>query len=115
MSDLNNLIRIVTQLRDERNWKQFHNPKDLATALSVEASELLEHFLWVSQEESFKVAQNKKEKIQDEMADVLAYLLALADATGIDIKEALENKMHKNRAKYPVEKAHSKTTKYNEL
>lgn len=67
MSDLNKLISIVTQFRDERNWKQFHNSKDVASALSIEVSELLEHFLWVSQEESFEVTHNKKEKIQDEM------------------------------------------------
>lgn len=115
MSDLTKMIGIVTQFRDERNWKQFHNPKDIAIALSVESSELLEHFLWVSQEESHEVVKSKKEDISDEMADVLAYLLALSDVADIDLAEALTKKMDKNKGKYPIDKAHSKSNKYNEL
>ena len=76
---------------------------------------MLEHFLWISQEESFVVLEDKNEDIKDELADVLAYLLAFADVAEIDLTSALESKMAKNRAKYPLEKAHSNATKYTDL
>ncbi len=115
MNDLNKLKEKLVEFRDERNWKQFHNPKDLSQAISIEASELLEHFLWVSQENSNKIVQDYKEDIADEMADILAYLLSLSDVTGIDLGEALLKKLEKNKIKYPIEKAKGIATKYNKL
>ena len=115
MRDLNKLKAKLVEFRDERDWKQFHNPKDLSQAISIEASELQEHFLWKSQEESHKVVKENKEDIEDEMADVFAYLLSLSDVTGIDLGEALLNKLEKNKQKYPVEKAKGISTKYNKL
>ena len=110
--NISQLQQVVNQFRDERDWKQFHNPKDLAQAISIESSELLEHFLWVSQDESVKVAKEMKEEIADEMADVLAYLLSLSDITGIELDKALVNKMKKNEEKYPISKAKGNSKKY---
>lgn len=115
MQDINELKQKLIDFRDERDWKQFHNPKDLAQAISIEASELQEHFLWVSQKQSYNVVKEKKEEIADEMADVFAYLLSLSDITGIDLGEALIHKLEKNKKKYPIDKAKGVTTKYNKL
>lgn len=102
MSQLKELEQLLVQFRDERDWKQFHNPKDLATALSIEAGELLEAFLWKSAEEA------KIEKVKEELADVLAYAILLGHHYNLDIEQ-------KNGEKYPVEKAKGSATKYNEL
>lgn len=115
MNDLNKLKQKIVDFRDERDWIQFHNPKDLSQAITIEASELLEHFLWVSQENSSKVVKENQEEIADEMADIFAYLLSLSDVTGIDLGEALVNKLEKNKQKYPVEKAKGLAIKYNKL
>ena len=115
MSDINRLKDKLIEFRDERDWKQFHNPKDLSQAISIEASELLEHFLWISQVDSHKVVQDNKEDIADEMADIFSYLLSLSDVTGIDLEKALLNKIEKNKKKYPVEKAKGTAKKYNKL
>lgn len=104
MKDLESLKKLMTDFRDARGWQKHHNPKDVAQALSIEASELLEHFLWVSQEDSYKQVEKNREAIADEMADVFAYLLSLSDVTGIHLGEALERKMLKNAQKYPLEK-----------
>ena len=97
---------------EERNWKQFHNPKDLALSLSLEASELLELFQWKTSEEA--VAKNR-EKMKDELADVIVYALDFADVLGFDLNEIITEKMKKNRLKYPVEKAWNSSKKYDEL
>lgn len=115
MSNIKELKQKLIEFRDEREWKQFHNPKDLSQAISIESSELLEHFLWVSQEDSYKVVEENKEEIADEMADVLSFLLSLSDVTGIDLEEALLRKIKKNKLKYPIEKAKGNSTKYNKL
>lgn len=115
MSNLKELKQKLIEFRDERDWKQFHNPKDLSQAISIEASELLEHFLWISQEDSYKVVETNKEEIADEMADVLSFLLSLSDVTGIDLEEALLKKIEKNKQKYPVEKSKGVATKYTKL
>jgi len=90
----------------EREWEQFHSPKNLAMALSVEAAELLEHFLWIEGEASRQVVSDPAElgEVGDELADVMVCVLCLANALGIDISDAVEKKMAKNAAKYPVEK-----------
>lgn len=109
MSDIKDITEALIKFRNERDWEQFHNPKDLALALSIEAGELLENFLWKSPE----VAD--KEKVKEELADVLAYSFLLAEKYGFDVKEILLEKIKKNGEKYPVEKAKGTAKKYNEL
>lgn len=102
----------VIQFREERNWRQFHNAKDLAISLSLEASELLELFQW---KENDKVVTENLEGVKDELADVLYYVLLMSHDLGIDIEEALESKLIKNERKYPIEKAYGSSKKYTEL
>jgi NTP pyrophosphatase (non-canonical NTP hydrolase) len=109
---MNELIKKVVEFRDLRNWKQFHNPKDLAISLSIEASELLENFQWKTSEES--VTENLP-KIREELADVLIYALLLSNELNIDPEQAIIDKIKKNGEKYPVEKAYGSNRKYNEL
>ena len=109
MSQLKDLEQLLVNFRDERDWKQFHNPKDLAVALSIEAGELLESFLWKDAEDA------KIEKVKEELADVLAYALLLGHHYGLDLEEVIREKVKKNGEKYPVEKAKGSATKYNEL
>ncbi|SDM13914.1 NTP pyrophosphatase, house-cleaning of non-canonical NTPs [Paenibacillus sp. OK060] len=106
------LIQKITTFRDERNWGQFHNPKDLAISLNLEASELLEIFQWKSNEEAIA---KSKDKLQDELADVLYYVLLMCNDLNIDPKKALIEKLKKNAEKYPVEKAYGSNKKYTEL
>jgi len=112
--NINDLKKKLVQFRDEREWKQFHNPKDLSQAISIEASELLEYFLWVSQEESHDIVLKNRDKIADEMADIFAYLLSLSDVTDINLGEALLNKLEKNKEKYPIDKVKGSSKKYTE-
>lgn len=105
----------IRRFRDERDWKQFHNPKDLAISISIEAAELLEEFQWKSQHEVEAHVVQKKEQISDEVADVAIYLFELADILGIDVKEAIRAKLKKNALKYPVDKAKGVATKYTDF
>ncbi len=100
---------------NERDWGQFHSPKNLAMAMAIEAGELMEHFQWVTTEESFKVLEDKKEEIENELADVVAYVLSMCNFYDIDLTEAFERKKKHNQEKYPVEKCSGKSTKYTEL
>ena len=102
----------ILKFRDARNWKQFHNPKDIAISISIEAAELLEVFQWSGSDVS---ADNKIEKIKEELADVLIYSTLMATDLGLDIDEIISNKIDANDRKYPVEKAKNKSTKYNLL
>jgi len=115
MSDIQELIEKIKKFRDERDWKQFHKPKDLAISLSLEAAEVLEHFQWKSEEEIKEYVQTHKEHIGEEIADVLYWVLLMSHDLEIDIVNALHRKMEKNEKKYPIEKAKGKHTKYNEL
>ena len=108
-SGLDDLSRSLLAFRDARDWKQFHKPKDLALAISVEAAELLEAFLWKSDQEA------EPGKIREELADVMAYVLLMADACKIDIRQALADKIKANANKYPVEKARGNARKYTDL
>lgn len=101
----------------ERDWEQFHSPKNLSMALAAEAGELMEHFLWSDSAASATVAQApaKREEIADELADVIIYALEFANITGIDVAAAIDAKLAKNAAKYPVEKARGRSDKYTEL
>lgn len=109
MSDFSEIINALKSFRDERDWEQFHNPKDLAIALSIESNELLEQFLWKSSSEA------SKEKLKEELADVFAYAFLLADKLEFDIEKIVLDKIAKNAKKYPVEKAKGNAKKYNEL
>ena len=102
----------ILKFRDARNWKQFHNPKDIAISISIEAAELLEVFQWSGSDVS---ADNKIEKIKEELADVLIYSTLMATDLGLDIDEIISNKIAANDRKYPVEKAKNKSTKYIQL
>ncbi|MEQ1533426.1 MAG: nucleotide pyrophosphohydrolase [Sideroxydans sp.] len=109
MSDTQEITRALLAFRDERDWAQFHNPKDLAVALNIEASELLESFLWKSSE------QANQDEIREELADVFAYAFLLADSYGLDVKQIVLEKIKKNALKYPIEKAKGSAKKYTEL
>ena len=105
-------INQVLKFRDDRNWKQFHNPKDVALSICLEAAELLEVFQWSGAD---TVCESKKEKIKEELADVLVYCIHMADACGLDMDEIVQEKMKNNNEKYPVEKAKDSAKKYNEF
>lgn len=105
-------IDMVLEFRDDRNWRQFHNPKDLAISVSLEASELLEIFQWSGDD---LVCAEKTEKIKEELADVLNYCILMADACGLDLDEIIQEKVKRNNEKYPVELAFGNKSKYTEL
>jgi len=115
MNEINKITNIIKKFRDERDWLQFHNHKDMALSLVLEATEVLEHFQWKSSEEVVEHGKVSKEELSDELADVAMYLFELADNLGIDLKKAIENKLKKNACKYPIAKAKGKHTKYNKL
>jgi len=107
----------IKKFCDDRDWDQFHGAKELATALIIESAELLEHFRWKNDKkvEELLKDENKREEIGDEMADVLYFLIRLAQRYDIDLSEALDRKIEKNNKKYPVEKAKGSSKKYNEF
>jgi len=106
---MKDVIQALIDFRDARDWEQFHNPKDLALAINVEAGELLELFLWKSAEDA------NGEKVKEELADIFAFAFLLADRYDFDVKEIVLEKIKKNNEKYPVEKAKGTAKKYNEL
>ena len=105
-------IKQILKFRDDRDWKQFHNPKDFAISISLEAAELLEVFQWSGSDTS---NENKQEKIKEELADVINYCVLMADVCGLDIDEIVQEKIKVNNEKYPVSKAKGKSDKYNKL
>jgi NTP pyrophosphatase (non-canonical NTP hydrolase) len=115
MSDIQELTKVINQFFDERDWKQFHNPKDMAISLLLESTEVLEHFQWKNEEEVQAHIKTHHSDIKDEIADVAMNLFALAHDLNIDLKEAMMAKMVKNRIKYPIEKAKGVSKKYNQL
>ena len=115
MSSIEAITEFLIRFRDERNWSQFHNSKDLAIALSIEAAELNELFLWKNATEVEQAEKENRQKIADELADILVYALMFAHRNGFDVEQIIRDKMKKNGEKYPVEKAHGKATKYTEL
>ena len=109
MSDLEELRKVIVQFTQERDWDQFHNGKDLALALSIEASELNEAFLW-------KEAKDVNvEKVKEELADIVNYAILIADKYDLDIKQIVLDKLRRNAEKYPVDKAYGSAKKYDEL
>lgn len=103
------IIDTLIKFRNERDWEQFHNPKDLAIAINIEAGELLEQFLWKNSNEA------DSEKVKEELADIFAFAFLLADKYKFDVKDIVLEKVKKNAEKYPVEKAKGTAKKYNEL
>lgn len=109
MSDLEELRKAIVQFTQERDWDQFHNGKDLALALSIEAAELNEAFLWKDAKEV------NVEKVKEELADIFNYAILIADKYSLDVKQIVLDKLRRNAEKYPVEKAYGSAKKYNEL
>ncbi|MDO8664468.1 MAG: nucleotide pyrophosphohydrolase [Candidatus Liptonbacteria bacterium] len=115
MKKIEELTKKLIAFRDARDWKQFHKPKDLAVSLSLEAAEVLEHFQWKSEKEIEEYLKTHKDDIGEELADVFNWVLIMSHDFGIDIASASAKKISKNEAKYPVEKAKGRHTKYNKL
>ena len=114
-SDITDLQARLREFANERDWEQFHSPKNLASALSVEAAELLEHFQWLTEAQSRALPEATHAKVSEELADVLLYLLQLADKLGIDPMEAARRKLLANAARYPVDQAKGSSRKYSEF
>ena len=113
--NLDDLQKKIVEYRDERNWKQFHNPKDLAISLNLEAAELLEHFQWKSPREVAEHLSTKKSEVSEELADILYWVLLMSNDLDINILEAGYKKLEINRIKYPIDKAKNNHKKYTEL
>jgi len=109
------LIKKLREFAKERDWDQFHSPKNLSMALSVEVSELVEHFQWLTQEESRNLNTDKLKAIKDEIADIMIFLTMIADKFGIDALEAAREKIKINEKKYPIAKSKGISSKYTEL
>jgi dCTP diphosphatase len=105
----------LREFADTREWNQFHSPKNLSMALSVEASEIMEHFQWLTEERSKNLPQNKLDEVATELADTLLYLIRLADKLDIDLLAAAQDKIELNEQKYPVNKAKGNAKKYTEF
>jgi dCTP diphosphatase len=115
MDSISRLTQAVVSFRDDRDWKQFHNPKDCAISLSLEAAEVLEHFQWKNSQEVLEHIEKHKADVGEELADVLYWVLLMSNDLDIDIADAFLKKLEKNGSKYPVEKAKGKHSKYTEL
>ncbi len=115
MKNLNELIQKIIAFRNARDWKQFHNPKDVSVSLVLEAGEVMEHFQWKSKEEIEKYVIDHKVDIGEELADVLYWVLLMSHDLNINILDALDDKLKKNEEKYPIEKAKGVHTKYNKF
>lgn len=109
MNDIEEITQALLKFRNERDWEQFHNPKDLALAISIESGELLELFLWKQAEDA------KVEKVKEELADIFSFAFLLAEKYGFDVKEIILSKIKSNGQKYPIDKAKGTAKKYNEL
>jgi NTP pyrophosphatase (non-canonical NTP hydrolase) len=107
-SEIDKISKMIVDFRDKRDWKQFHNPKDLALAISIEASELNELFLWKHYNEFDRT------RLAEELADVLIYSLILAHETNLDVKKIIHSKIHKNKKRYPIKKSKGSSKKYTE-
>jgi len=114
MRTLDSITARIREFRDARDWAQFHNPKDMAVAISIEAGELLEHFLWKTGSGIDERVESHREAITDEIADIAIYLTELADNLGIDLLAAMEQKIAKNESKYPASLVKGSARKYSE-
>ena len=114
VSEVGELQLVIRQFAVDRDWEQFHSPKNLAMALSAEAGELLEQFQWLTEEDSLNLGSKKLEEVRQEMADVFIYLLRIADQLDVDLLQAARDKIEINNAKYPAEKVRGSSAKYSE-
>ncbi|MDB4575537.1 nucleotide pyrophosphohydrolase [bacterium] len=114
-SDLDTLTRRLRDFADARDWEQFHSPKNLTMALSVEVAEIVEHFQWLTEEQSNDLPEQTLDKVETELADTLLYLVRLADKLDIDLLDAARRKIEINEQKYPVEKSRGNAKKYTDL
>jgi NTP pyrophosphatase (non-canonical NTP hydrolase) len=112
MSEFSELLQILEKFRDERDWAQFHDSKNLALALSIEAAELNELFLWKKEDEAEQV---NKQRLREELADVFAYAIMLAGRHGLDVSEIVKEKIEQNERKYPVDQSKGNSAKYQDL
>lgn len=115
MTPISDLSRRIAHFAEERDWQRFHSPKNLTMALTVEAAELQEHFLWLSEEQSRDLPAEKLAAVETELGDVFIYLLRLADQLGVDLVAAAERKMEINARNYPVDLARGNATKHTDL
>ena len=117
MPNQSDLLLLRDKLRafaEARDWDQFHSPKNLSMALMVEVAELMEHFQWLTEAQSFDLAAENKNAVSEELADILLYLIRLSDKLGVDLLEAAQNKLEKNAVKYPAEQVRGSPKKYTE-
>jgi len=114
-ANLDSIRKRLREFAQDRDWGQFHSPKNLAMALVGEVGELVEEFQWLTEDESRQLSGDRRERVQEELADVQAYLIMMADKLGIDLLSALDEKITQNEAKYPVDKAKGTSKKYTEL
>jgi len=114
MSELDKIKLQLRHFAAERDWDQFHSPKNLAMALIVEAAELVEHFQWLTEEQSQTLTPDKLAEVEQEIADIQIYLIRLADKLGVDMEQAVNNKIELNEKKYPADKVRGSAEKYNE-
>ena len=114
MNELEELRIRIADFARERDWDQFHSPKNLSMALIVEAAELLEHFQWLKQSESYQLPDDKLKAVEEELADILVYLVRIADQLGIDLISATNRKIISNEAKYPADMVRGSSRKYTE-
>ncbi len=112
---MNELIEMLRKFNAERDWEQFHSPKNLVMALSVEVAEIAEHFQWLTQDQSRNLKSEKLDRVKDEIADIMIFLTVLADKFGIDPIKAAKEKISVNARRYPVELAKGKADKYTDL
>lgn len=112
---IESLTREIRAFRDARDWRQFHNPKELAVAITAEAGELLQHFVWQSAEQSEQRVSERRPELESEMADIAILLFEMADNCGVDLADAIRAKLARNEERYPVAKAKGSNKKYNEL
>lgn len=115
VTTIETLKKQLQKFIDERDWNQFHSPKNMSMGIAVEAAELMELFLWVDTQKSFDVIQEKREQVEHEIADIAIFVLMFCSENKIDLAQAIEKKMKLNAEKYPVEKSKGKSTKYTEL
>ncbi len=115
MKNIEEIVDRIVKFRNSRDWKQFHNPKDLALSLVLESSEVMEHFQWKNKKEMDEHIRTNRKEIGKELADVLYWVLLMGHDFNIDVFEAMESKMKENNKKYPVSKSKGKHTKYSEL
>ncbi len=115
MNPIKRLTKKALDFRNKRNWKQFHNPKDMALSLVLEATEVMEHFQWKNGEDINTYVKNNKVEISEELADVLYWILLMSHDLKIDIEKAVDRKIELTEKKYPIEKSKGKSTKYNKL